>query len=149
MLAFILSCYEVWRQTRTHMHTHKMHWSVTSYNLISVCFNLSHYTTADKMEMSSCSWKFNWLWPKKKVLFMNSYFTSKWPDSRMGCECVLTKMLIFYGIIVCLIHRMLQGGKKIHEMEMIMGSICRVVSEANIKKDYQGLKSSKCTEAVY
>lgn len=38
------------------------------------------------------------------------------------------------------------GGKKIHEMEMIMGSIYRVESEA---KDYQGLKSSKCTEAVY
>lgn len=68
----------------------------------------------------------------------------------MGCECVLIKTLILYDMIVCLIHRMLLGGgKKIHEMEMIMGSIYRVVSEANIKKDYQGLKSSKCTKAVY
>lgn len=41
------------------------------------------------------------------------------------------------------------GGEKIHEMEMIMGSVYGVVSEANILKDYQGLKSSKCTEAVY
>lgn len=40
-------------------------------------------------------------------------------------------------------------GKQIHDMEMIMGSMCRVVSEAYIKKDNQGLKSSKCTEAVY
>lgn len=32
-----------------------MHSSVTSYNLISVCFNLSHYTTANKMEMNSCT----------------------------------------------------------------------------------------------
>lgn len=31
-----------------------MHSSVTSYGLISVCFNLSQSTTANKMETSSC-----------------------------------------------------------------------------------------------
>lgn len=62
------------------MHTHKMHSSGTSHNLISVCLILSHFTIANKMEISSraheSSAAFDWKNPKKGIIYYVIFLTN-------------------------------------------------------------------------